>query len=101
MAVRRSGSGIRSRWTAGPVGADRSRLVYIMAVTPDSEWADGLSPQKRAAFAAAVRLVLARRGLDVVETEDGKALGDGLYEVRVRLTASEIRHQVEVLAPWG
>lgn len=33
-------------------------------------------PQKRAALAAAVRLVLTRRGLDVVETEYGKALGD-------------------------
>ncbi|HUZ56809.1 MAG TPA: hypothetical protein VMU94_30340 [Streptosporangiaceae bacterium] len=64
---------------------------------PCREWADGLSPQKRAAFTAAVRLVLARRGLDVVETEYGKALGDGLYEFRVRWTASEIRHKVEGL----
>jgi len=66
---------------------------------PCREWADGLSPQKRAAFAAAVRLVLARRGLDVVETEYGKALGDGLYEFRVRWTANEIRHKVEGLPP--
>ncbi len=64
---------------------------------PCREWAEGLSPQKRAAFTAAVRLVLARRGLDVVETEYGKALGDGLYEIRVRWTASEIRHKVEGL----
>jgi len=44
--------------------------------------AGGLSPQKRAAFTEPVRLVLARRGLDVVEkteTENGMALGDGLY----------------------
>jgi putative component of toxin-antitoxin plasmid stabilization module len=66
---------------------------------PCREWADSLSPQKRAAFAAAVRLVLARRGLDVVGTEYGKALGDGLYEFRVRWTASEIRHKVEGLPP--
>jgi putative component of toxin-antitoxin plasmid stabilization module len=66
---------------------------------PCREWADGLSPQKRAAFTAAVRLVLARRGLDVVGTEYGKPLGDGLYEFRVRWTASEIRHKVEGLAP--
>lgn len=64
---------------------------------PCREWAEGLSPQKRAAFTAAVRLVLARRGLDVVETEYGKALGEGLYEFRVRWTASEIRHKVEGL----
>jgi hypothetical protein len=66
---------------------------------PCREWAEDLSPQKRAAFGAAVRLVLARRGLDVVETEYGKALGDGLYEFRVRWTASEIRHKVEGLPP--
>ncbi|MGH3185209.1 MAG: hypothetical protein ACRDOE_25345, partial [Streptosporangiaceae bacterium] len=57
---------------------------------PCRQWADGLSPQKQAAFTAAVRLVLARRGPDVVETEYGKALGDGLYEFRVRWSAAEI-----------
>jgi hypothetical protein len=66
---------------------------------PCRQWADDLSPQKRAAFAAAVRLVLTSRGLDVVETEYGKALGDGLYEFRVRWTAAEIRHKVEGLPP--
>lgn len=66
---------------------------------PCREWADDLSPQKRAAFAASVRLVLARRGLDVVGTEYGKALGGGLYEFRVRWTASEIRHKVDGLPP--
>jgi putative component of toxin-antitoxin plasmid stabilization module len=65
---------------------------------PCREWADKLSPQKRAAFSAAVRLVLARRGLDVVATEYGKALGGGLYELRVRWSAAEIRHKVEGLA---
>jgi hypothetical protein len=66
---------------------------------PCREWADGLSPQKRAAFTEAIRLVLARRGLDVVETEYGKPLGDGLYEFRVRWTAAEIRHKIEGLPP--
>jgi hypothetical protein len=66
---------------------------------PCRNWADDLSPQKRAAFAAAVRLVLARRGLDVVATEFGKALGGGLYELRVRWSAAEIRHKVEGLPP--
>lgn len=61
---------------------------------PCREWADSLSAQKQAAFVAAVRLVLARRGPDVVETEYGKALGDGLYEFRVRWSAAEIRHKV-------
>jgi hypothetical protein len=66
---------------------------------PCREWADGLSPQKRAAFTAAVRLVLSWRGLDAVETEYGKALGGGLYEFRVRWTAAEIRHKIKGLPP--
>jgi hypothetical protein len=64
---------------------------------PCREWADDLSPQKRAAFGAAVRLVLARRGPDVVETEYGKALGDGLYEFRIRWSAAEISHKIDGL----
>jgi hypothetical protein len=56
---------------------------------PCREWADRLSPQKRAAFIAATRLVLARRGLDVVKTEYGKALGEGLYEFRIRWSAAD------------
>lgn len=61
---------------------------------PCREWAERLSQQKRAAFSAAMRLVLARRGLDVVKTEYGKALGEGLYEFRIRWTAAEISHKV-------
>jgi hypothetical protein len=61
---------------------------------PCREWAERLSPQKRAAFSAAIRLVLARRGLDVVKTEYGKAFGEGLYEFRIRWTAAEISHKV-------
>jgi putative component of toxin-antitoxin plasmid stabilization module len=64
---------------------------------PCRDWAERLSPQKRAAFIAAVRLVLARRGLDVMETEYGKALGGGLYEFRIRWTESEIRHKLDGL----
>ena len=61
------------------------------------EWAERLSPQKRAAFIAAIRLVLACRGLDVVKTDYGKALGEGLYEFRIRWTAAEISHKVSGL----
>jgi|SRR5712691_246908 len=66
---------------------------------PCREWADDLSPQKRAAFIEAVRLVLARRVPGVVESEYGKALGGGLYELRVRWSAAEIRHKVQGLPP--
>lgn len=43
--------------------------------------------------------MLARRGLGVVESEYGKALGGGLYELRVRWSAAEIRHKVQGLPP--
>jgi hypothetical protein len=65
---------------------------------PCLEWMKQLSTQKRLALESAIELVLARRGLDVVETEYGKALGDGLYEFRLRWSASEVRHKVEGIA---
>jgi hypothetical protein len=64
---------------------------------PCREWAERLSRQKRAAFTAAIQMVLTRRGLDVVQTEYGKALGDGLYEFRIRWTAAEISRKVSGL----
>jgi hypothetical protein len=66
---------------------------------PCREWADDLSPQKRAAFWASVQFALQPRGLDVVTTEFGKALGGGLYELRVRWTADEIRRKFGDLDP--
>lgn len=84
------------------VGPDEWRVEFYAddsGCEPCREWADDLSPQKRAAFSAAVRLVLARRGLDVTATEYGKALGGGLYEFRIRWTAAEIGHKVAGLDP--
>jgi hypothetical protein len=54
-----------------------------------------LTAVKRIALEEAIRLVLVRRGLDVVETEFGKALGGGLYEFRLRWSADEVRRKVE------
>jgi len=61
---------------------------------PCREWAEGLSPVKKAAFKAAVEIVLSGQGIDVVRTEFGKALGDGLYELRIRQSGDEIRQRV-------
>ena len=61
---------------------------------PCLEWIQGLSTQKRVALETAIELVLARRGLDVVETESGKALGGGLYEFRLRWSAEEVATKV-------
>jgi hypothetical protein len=61
---------------------------------PCLEWMQGLSSQKRVALETAIELVLAWRGLDVVETEFGKALGGGLYEFRLRWSAREVADKV-------
>lgn len=61
---------------------------------PCLEWIRGLSRQKRVALETAIELVLARRGLDVVGTEFGKALGGGLYEFRLRWSAEEVANKV-------
>ena len=66
---------------------------------PCQEWANKLSPTKEAALRAALRLVLIPRGLDIVGSEYGKSLGGGLYELRLRWTADEIRHKVLGLPP--
>jgi hypothetical protein len=47
---------------------------------PCRAWMGTLTPRKRIALEEAIRLVLARRGLAVVEAEFGEALGGGLYE---------------------
>ncbi|MGH3304552.1 MAG: hypothetical protein ACRDOK_23310 [Streptosporangiaceae bacterium] len=44
-----------------------------------------------------LRLVLIPRGLDIVGSEYGKALGQGIYELRIRWTASEVAHKVSGL----
>jgi hypothetical protein len=61
---------------------------------PCREWAERLSPQKSAAFRAVLKQVLIPRGFDVVGSEYGKALGQGLYELRIRWTAAEIEHKI-------
>ncbi|HXW87127.1 MAG TPA: hypothetical protein VEJ42_02610 [Streptosporangiaceae bacterium] len=83
--------------------ADRSGSWTVEFYQDDSgrepcrEWAESLSSQKRAAFQAVLRLVLIPRGLDIVGSEYGKALGQGLYELRIRWTASEVAHKVSGL----
>jgi hypothetical protein len=61
---------------------------------PCLEWMKSLSRQKRIALETSIELILAQRGLDVVETEFGKALGGGLYEFRLRWSAEEVAGKV-------
>lgn len=61
---------------------------------PCRSWIQDLGREKRLAVETALEHVLAVRGLDVVETEFGKALGKGLYEFRLRWTAREVAEKV-------
>ena len=65
---------------------------------PCREWAERLSPTKKAAFIAAVEVVLTPQGINVASNEFGRALGGGLYELRIRQTATEIRQRVAALS---
>jgi putative component of toxin-antitoxin plasmid stabilization module len=60
-----------------------------------------LTPSKRAAAVAAIELVLAELGLDVCQTEYGKALGKGLFEFRIRHDESVIRSKAGEHRPKG
>lgn len=59
---------------------------------PFERFVDGLSDFKFAALDAAIKQVLAPRGIDLVRTEWLKALGGGLHEFRIRHDADEIAH---------
>lgn len=57
---------------------------------PVRRWLDSLSEDKRAAAMRGLSLVLAEQGAGVADSEYGKALGDGLYEFRLRHSTREI-----------
>lgn len=58
---------------------------------PVETWMDGLSDVELEALATAIEEVLAQRGLDLASTPWLKALGEGLFEFRVRHDAATIR----------
>lgn len=58
---------------------------------PTRRWIrEDLSPTQRRAIGVAMHEILAFEGVGVCETEFGKALGEGLYEFRLRHDAEEI-----------
>jgi putative component of toxin-antitoxin plasmid stabilization module len=57
---------------------------------PVRDWLDSLTEHKRAAALRALSIILADQGADVAQSEFGKALGGGLYELRIRHSAQEI-----------
>jgi putative component of toxin-antitoxin plasmid stabilization module len=74
---------VSTPWTPEPFEADDGSV-------PFESFINDLSDFKFAALDAAIRVVLAERGIDLVTTEWLKALGQGLHEFRVRHDADEI-----------
>jgi putative component of toxin-antitoxin plasmid stabilization module len=60
---------------------------------PAREWLSSLDKPKRDAAIAAIECYLAEFGLDICGTEHGKALGKGLFELRIRHDESVIRRK--------
>jgi hypothetical protein len=58
---------------------------------PFRRFLDGLDLTKRLAMIAAIEQILAKQGSAVCNSSWGKSLGKGLFEFRVRHTATEIR----------
>lgn len=68
---------------------------------PYVAFAESLDPYQRHVLDIAVRTFLARQGHNVCGTEWGKALGQGLYEFRIRRTLRTIAAQAGVELPAG
>lgn len=58
---------------------------------PFQAFLDDLDSVKKLAMIAAIEQILARQGMAVCRSSWGTALGEGLFEFRVRHTAAEIR----------
>ncbi|WP_174442348.1 hypothetical protein [Demequina gelatinilytica] len=59
----------------------------------------GLPEYEQAVLVAAVEHVLERLGIDICQSEWGKALGDGLYEFRVRRSLQAILSEAKMPLP--
>ena len=60
------------------------------------KWIDGLSDQKSEAVVVALQEVLALNGINLASSAWLKSLGKGLYEFRIRHSASEIKAMYKV-----
>lgn len=68
---------------------------------PYAAFAQSLDAYQQLVLDIAVRTFLARQGHNVCDTEWGKALGQGLYEFRIRRTLRVIAAQAGVELPAG
>jgi putative component of toxin-antitoxin plasmid stabilization module len=78
-----------NEWTIEP-------YVDATGGVPFDKFLDDLDDAKADACLMAIELMLARHGLNLASTQWLKALGDGLWELRVRHDAPEIRRSVGV-----
>ena len=63
---------------------------------PVEKWIDGLNDQKAEAVLVALQEVLSVNGIDLASGAWLKSLGKGLYEFRIRHSASEIQTMYKV-----
>ena len=63
---------------------------------PVERWIDGLSEQKAEAVIVALQEVLAVNGINLTSGAWLKSLGSGLYEFRIRHSASEIQSMYKI-----
>jgi hypothetical protein len=63
---------------------------------PVEKWIDGLSGQKAQAVVVGLQEVLAVNGIELASSAWLKSLGTGLYEFRIRHSASEIQAMYKV-----
>lgn len=73
---------------------------------PFEKWFLGLHEYDQAIVDATIEHVLRPMGMDICETEWGKSLGDGLYEVRIRTSLNAILnrgdgHEEQISVPGG
>lgn len=72
------------RWTV-------EEWVDVEGGSPFGQWFAKLDAYGQAVVDAVIENILTPLGIDVCDTEWGKPLGGGLYEVRIRRTLSQVR----------
>ena len=73
------------RWTVDAWEDDRTGRC------PFAAWFGKLNEYEQAVVDAVIENIVAPLGMNICDTEWGKPLGGGLYEVRIRRTLSAIR----------
>lgn len=84
---------IRTNWTVEVWEDSNGR-------SPFGKWYDKLGEYDQAVVDAAIKEILMPLGMDICETEWGKPLKDGLYEIRIRRSLSTLVNQGKPEEEW-